>query len=171
MQLQNPHSCINLMCNSYSIAFKYRHCICLIIQITCMYNAGRLLTTDVLWMSRLLAHCSLLQWDGSSLNIGPTDDKTSDACLWKEQWSAQCSRNIIGILNTFYVHVNFFPSYTKVCSTQQDMYWAVKVLTLHSTRNYSLLERSLYFEWVFCSPALKPAEEVVFTSDNFCQMI
>jgi len=32
-------------------------------------------------MSRLLAHCSLSQWDGSSLSVGPTNDSSSDACL------------------------------------------------------------------------------------------
>ena len=78
---------------------KANHCSIRVVstsRIACVCAAGHLLTTDALWMSRLLAHCSPLQWDGSSLNIGPSDEKTSDACLLKEQWPAQCSRSRIG---------------------------------------------------------------------------
>ena len=78
---------------------KANHCSISVVstsRIACVCAAGHLLTTDALWMLRLMAQCSSLQWDGSSLNIGPSDEKTSDACLLKEQWPAQCSRNRIG---------------------------------------------------------------------------
>lgn len=52
-------------------------------------------------MSRSLAHCSLSQWDGSSLSVGPTNDNSSDACLLEvngttnidQHWSERQSRS------------------------------------------------------------------------------
>lgn len=54
-------------------------------------------------MSRSLAHCSLSQWDGSSLSVGPTNDNSSDTCLLEvngttyidQHWSERQSRSAV----------------------------------------------------------------------------